>query len=139
MSCAAQYKYKFGRKGSSRSWGFHGQVLLLLRVLQTSIQVHCPSTFLAKHKPNHYLLGQYVGVNGATVRSTTELKAILWASQHAIFWIYRLFSVIDSIVTPFKSEVWSREIGSSKRPSETRTAFARGLHTRRRVLPRGAR
>ena len=38
----------------------------------------------AKHKPNRYLLWQYVGVNGHTVGSTTELKAISWASQHAI-------------------------------------------------------
>ena len=44
------------------------------------------------------------GVNDNTVGSTTELKAIPRASQHAIHWIYRIPALIDSIATPFKSE-----------------------------------
>ena len=91
--------------------------------------------FTPKHKANQYLLRQYVGINGGTVGSTTELKAIPRASQHAIIRIYGRFAFIHTIVTPFKCGVWSGEISPSKRPSETRTAFACRLHTCHGELP----
>ena len=72
-------------------------------------------------------------VNDNTVGSTTELKAIPRASQHAIHLIHRLPALIDFIVTNFKSYVWSGEEISSKRPGETRTALGCPLHTCERV------
>ncbi|SRR6266702_3071198 len=75
-----------------------------------------------------------VVVQDETISSATVLRAIPRASQHAILCIYRKISrrpanTIDTITTPLKSEFWSGEESSSKRRSETRTAFVRKLHT----------
>jgi hypothetical protein len=58
---------------------------------------------------NAILLG-FGGVNDETIGSTTDLRAIPRARQHAKNWIYWLSALIDFIVTPFKSDVWSREL-----------------------------
>ena len=98
-----------------KTWGFHRSVS---RFYDTSTCTaggeHSLNTLIAL-LPSRYIL-LYVGVNGDGVRSATYLKAIPWASQHARLWIYRLSVVIDTIATPFKSEVWSGEASSLKRP-----------------------
>jgi hypothetical protein len=75
-------------------------------------------------------------VNYDPLSCTTVLRAIPRASQYsALCIVYLLFSsgMRNTIVTPFKSEVckeaWSGEESSSKRRSETRTAFYCKLHT----------
>ncbi len=65
-----------------------------------------------------------------TISSATVLRAIPRASQQAMAGIYlRRGTIMDTIITPLKSEVWSGEESSSKRRSETRTAFVCELHT----------
>src|SRR6266702_1937840 len=80
------------------------------------------------------LLASSFVVYDETIRSATILRAIPRASQHEIICIYQQRgTVIDTITTPLKSEVWSGEESSSKRRIETRTAFVCKLHTRQNV------
>ena len=86
---AAQYKYGFGReKKIVVEYGPYGVSTLRYQLYYLYCKRPVESITLlhshAKHKPNNYLLWPYVGVNGHTVGSTTELKAIRWASQQAV-------------------------------------------------------
>src|SRR6266702_1294247 len=74
-----------------------------------------------------------VVVQDETISSATVFRAIPRASQHAILCIHRLATILHTMTTPLKSEVWSGEGSSSKRRSETRTAFVCELHTCQRV------
>lgn len=67
-------------------------------------------------------------VNDETVNSTTNLSAIPRAGHIAIHWVYERIAMLDSITTPFKSNVPSGEESSFK--ETTRTAFCSEFHTR---------
>src|SRR6266702_2048168 len=71
----------------------------------------------------------------------TDLRAIPRAGQHALLCIYLRAIILDIIVTPLESEVWSGEESSLKRRlgSETRTAFVCKLHTCQRITRTFAR
>ncbi len=84
------------------------------------------------------LLARTVEVHDHTISSATDLRAIPRTSQHTLF-IYRLATIMDTITTPLKSELLSGEESSSKRRSETRTAFVCELHTCHRVARSPAR
>jgi hypothetical protein len=71
-------------------------------------------------------------VNDDPVSCTTVLCVIPRARQYAALCTIELHSssdILDTIVTSFKSEVWSGEESSSMRRSETRTALLCKLHT----------